>query len=548
MVLRLAGGGVALTLAINAVGLVSPLYFTQVYDRVLSTGSGPTLAALTITALLAIAIGGALDQWRAVTFTRMGARVYVDLEARVFRATHAAALEGGAGRRSRPLDDLEQVRSLVSGPLPGALLDVVFAPFLLAMLYLMNVWLGHFALLTLAAMWLVTTLTQWAIGVSLRKSSEAAQAATGLAESHLRAAEAAHAMGYAGRALDRWASANREAVKAQISAAARAGGLTAAGRSVRSGAQILVIAIAALLALSGGISAGSIMAASIILSRLLAPVDQLLGGWRQLAQARLAADRLRALLGKPEQPVSAAGQKPAGRLLVEGLVASTADGTPILRGVGFALEPGESIAILGPSGSGKSTLLRCLMGVWPRMSGIVRLDGAPMTSADRERIGPWVGFLPQTSDLAPGTIGENISRFGVAERAEIEAAVTAAGAEKLIAAMPRGLDTEVGEVGARLSAGERRRIALARALFGSPSLVCLDEPEANLDRDGEIALAQTLARLKAEGATVIVAAHRPSVVALVDKVMVLKDGRIAQMGPAAEVLPMLSPGLKRVAP
>ena len=548
-VLRLVFGGAVLTLAINAVGMVSPLFFTQVYDRVLSTGSLPTLIALVIAALIAIGIGAAFEQWRTVIFTRLGANIYVDLESRVFRATHTAAIQGGQGRRGRPLDDLESVRSTLSGPLPGSLLDLIFAPFLLAILYLMNVWLGHFALLTLAAMAIVTALTQWTIAGSLGKSIEASQAAASLAESHMRSAEAAEAMGYQDRALERWANSNREAVRAQIRSVAQAAGLTSAGRAVRSGAQILVIALAASLVLSGDISAGSIIAASIVLSRLLAPVDSLLGGWRQLAQARLAAQRLRQLLVRPEPAEAPPTARPLGRLVVDGLVASSNAGVPILRGLTFTVEPGETVAILGPTGSGKSTLLRCLMGVWPRITGVVRLDGAPLVDADRRAVGPWLGFLPQTSDLAPGTIAENIARFSSAAPDAVQAAAKAAGAEALIMSLPRGYETDVGEVGAHLSAGQRRRIALARALFNSPSLVCLDEPEANLDRDGEIALAIALQQLKAAGVSVIIAAHRPSVVAHVDKVMVLKEGRIAQFGPAAEVLPQLSAtNIRRVGP
>jgi ATP-binding cassette, subfamily C, bacterial EexD len=548
-VIRLAGGGAILTLITNAVGLVSPLFFTQVYDRVLTTGSGPTLIALTVAALIAIGIGAAIEQWRIVMFTQLGAGIYVDLESRVFRASHVAALGGGQGRRSRPLDDLETVRVALSGPLPGAVLDLIFAPLLLAVLYLMNVWLGHFALLTLVGMALVTALTQWVISDSLGRSVEASQAASSLAESHLRSAEAAHAMGYQDQALARWAKVNREAVKTQIGSVAKAAGLTSAGRAVRSGAQILVIAIAASLALSGAISAGAIIAASIILSRLIAPVDILLGSWRQLAQARLAARRLRSLLARPDAPNVTIAAKPSGRLTVENLAALSPEGAPILRGLSFAVEPGETVAVLGPTGAGKSTLLRCIMGVWPRMSGAVRFDGAPIAEMDRRAIGMWLGFVPQTSDLAPGTIAENISRFGETDLAAIEAAAQAAGATELIASLPKGYDTDAGEAGALLSAGQRRRVALARALFGSPSLVCLDEPEANLDRDGEMALARALQQLKASGVTVLIAAHRPSVVAHVDKAMVLKNGRIERFGAAADILPAVSAAnLRRVSP
>ncbi|MDZ4761723.1 MAG: ATP-binding cassette domain-containing protein [Alphaproteobacteria bacterium] len=548
VVLRLALGGGLLTLVINAIGLVSPLFFTQVYDRVLTTGSLPTLVALVVAALIAIGLGATFEQWRSVTFTRLATGVYVDLEAAVFQASHAAAVQGGQGRRSRSLDDLETVRATLAGPLPASLLDLIFAPILLVALYLMHVWLGHFALFTLFLMTLVTTLTQWTIGGAMTRTAEASHAASGVAESHLRSAEAAHAMGYQDRTMERWANTSRDAVRAQIQAAAQAGWLTSSGRAVRSGAQILMIAVAASLAVTGQLSAGAIIAASIILGRVVQPIDALLGGWRQLGQARLASGRLKRLLTTSASEDVTPAQRPAGRLIVDGLTASAPSGAAILRGISFVVEPGESVAVLGPTGSGKSTLLRCIMGVWPQMNGLIRLDALPLAETDRRAIGPWLGFLPQTSDLAPGTIAENIARFGVMDRAAVEAAVEMADASSMIA-LPEGLDTQVGEAGTHLSAGQRRRIALARALFGSPALVCLDEPEANLDRDGEMALAKALQRLKAARSTVLIAAHRPSVVTHVDKLMVMGEGRILQFGPSSEVLPAISAGnVRRVAP
>ncbi len=540
--LRLVGGGSGLTLAINAIGLVSPLFFAQVYDRVLVTGSVPTLLALTLAAVVAIGLGAAIEQWRAVTFARLGAGIYADLEGSVFRAAHASALNGGAGRRSRPMDELETVRQALSGPLPGALLDLIFAPVLIIVLFLIHVWLGLFALATLVVMIIVTALTQWTIAGSLGRAAEAAQSASSLAESHFRSAEAAHAMGYADQALARWASANRDAVKMQIGSLAQASGLTALGRAVRTGAQILAIAIAASLALTGQISPGVIIAASILLGRLLAPVDALLGGWRQLAQARQAADRLHVLLQRNEPPHGALVTRPAGELVVDGLFALTQEGSAILRGVSFSVAAGETVAILGRTGAGKSTLLRSIVGVWPRMAGVIRLDGVPIAEMDRRAIGPWLGFLPQTSELGPGTIAENIARFSTGDPAAIQAAARMAGAEGLIASLPQGYDTPAGEAGALLSAGQRRRIALARALYGAPCLVCLDEPEANLDREGEVALSKALQDLKVAGVTVLIAAHRPSVVTHVDKVLILNEGRIAEFGPASEVLPMVATG------
>lgn len=541
-VLRLVIGGSLLTLVINAVGLVSPLFFTQVYDRVLTTGNLATLIALVIAAIATIGLGSAFEQWRSVTFTRLGAEVYADLEQPVFQASHADAVRGQQGRRSRALDDLETVRATISGPLPASLLDLIFAPLLLATLYLMNAWLGHFALFTLTLMAVVTFVTQWTISSSMSKAIEASHAASSTAESHLRSAEAASAMGYEASAMKRWADRNRDAIRAHIRSGTQAGWLTAIGRAIRSSAQILMIAIAASLAVTGQLSSGAIVAASIIMGRIVQPVDSLLGGWRQIGQAKISAQRLNALLSDKQSPRASLAPRPSGRLIVDGLTASSPAGAPILRGISFTIEPGQSIAVLGRSGSGKSTLLRCLMGVWPTMNGVIRLDSMPLAEMDRSAVGPWLGFLPQFSELAPGTISENIARFSDAAREEVEAAVRMADAAAMIASLPQGLDTEVGEAGAHLSAGQRRRIALARALFRTPAFVCLDEPEANLDRDGEVALVKALQELKAAGSTIVIAAHRPSVVAHVDFVMILHEGRISQFGPAAKIIPALADG------
>ena len=539
-VLRLIGRGCVLTLLVNMTSLVSPLFFTQVYDRVLTTGSVATLLVIAGAALLIIGLGAAFDQVRSVVFTRLGTSVYVDLEPHVFRASLHAALGGGQGRRSAALDDLESVRTGLSGPLPGAALDALFAPFFVLVLYLMHPWLGHFALALLVLMGIVSFLTQWAISSGQQVSAEASRAAASLAESHLRSSEAAAAMGYAARAQTRWASENRQAVSAQIRSAARAGGLTATARGLRQSGQILMISLAAFLTLGNAVSGGAIIAASILLGRVLQPLDILIGSWRQVSHAVIASKRLRGVLTKTKAGPPVLAPRPAGRLSVDNLFASTGKGSPILRGVSFALEPGEIVAVIGPTGAGKSTLLRCVLGVWPWMTGMVRLDGAPITAETHERIGQWLGFLPQNADLAPGTIAENISRFGDADPEAIQAAARAAGAETLIASLPMAYDTDVGEGGSDLSAGQRRRIALARAMFGQPSLICLDEPEAHLDRNGEIALVHALQQSKAAGASVLIAAHRPAIVAQADKVLVLKDGRIAEFGDTSEIMPKLT--------
>jgi PrtD family type I secretion system ABC transporter len=539
--IRHARDGLAVAVALNLTALISPIFFMQVYDRVLTTGSMDTLVVLTLLAFLAVALGAAFEQVRAVSFLKAGATFYLDLEKQVYDACHRRALAGAQGRRAQPFDDLEAIRATLSSPLPGAVLDLMFAPLFLAVLFFMNFWLGIFAAAVLLCMGIVSALTQWAIAGAIRQAHEAQIRAANTVESQLRAAEAVSAMGFLQPALDRWSGPSRAAVSEQIRSAAIAGGLTAAARGLRSGSQILMVAIAAGLALQAGVSAGAVIASSILLTRLIAPVDQILGSWRQVAQASLAGQRLSDLLTE----ISPAGDHPApapnGALEVEALSAGSPQGAAILRGVGFVAQQGEILAIIGPVGSGKSTLLRCALGIWPYATGSVRLGGVPLMETERDRIGPYLGFLPQNPDLLPGTVSENIRRFGPPDPQGVAEAAAAVGAADLIARLPGGYDADVGEAGASLSAGQRRRIALARAFYGQPALVVLDEPEAHLDRDGEVALIAALRGLKARGAIVILAAHRPALAAIADRVMILKDGRVAQYGPACEVLQGVMP-------
>lgn len=539
--LRLLGVGIGVSLVLNLTALVTPLFFTQVYDRVLTTGSADTLIVLTVVAMVVIGLGAAFEIVRGSALLEAGAALYAELEARVYEASHQRALAGAQGRRGQAFDDLESLRALLSGPLPAAALDLLFAPLFLTVLFLIHFYVGLFALGVLIVMTLITVFTQWAIAASMRTAQESQLIASNLAESQLRASEAVAAMGFVQAARQRWAIRSRDAVRDQVRSAVRAGGLTASARAVRSGAQIAVIAIAAGLALMGAVSAGAIIACSIILGRLLTPIDQLLGGWRQLAQAHHAAGRLVAALPSAAPPPESDSPPLRGRLVMDTVTAAAPPAIPILRGVSLSVEPGEIVALIGAVGAGKSTVLRCALGIWPQSTGSVRLDGVPLKHAHRDQVGRFLGFLPQNAELIPGTVAENVRRFGPPDDALVLAAIEQAGARELISSLPQGFDTDVGEGGAALSAGQRRRVALARALYGAPVLVCLDEPEAHLDRDGELALAAALNGLRARGAAVLIAAHRPSVVALADRIAVLKDGRIVQIGPTAEILKTVAP-------
>jgi PrtD family type I secretion system ABC transporter len=533
--------GIWISTMLNVTALASPIYLNEIYNRVLSTGSFETLFVLTVLCVVALIMGAAFEQQRAAAFMHASAGLYADLEPHIYSASHARSLAGAQGRRSQPFDDLESVRATIGGPLPGAFYDICFAPLFLAALFYIHFWVGIFALITMVIMVGIAIVTQWVSDSAIKRSYEAQLAAGNLAEGQLRGAEAAAAMGFVKQARMRWARTNRKAVSEQIYAASQAGGLSAAARAVRGGTQTMIIALAALLSLYGEVAGGAIIAASIILSRLLAPVDQILGGWRQLSQARVAAGRLSALLAASPKEVQTSTPAPRANLIVDGISASSPTNQLILRGISFSLEPGEVLAVVGPVGSGKSTLLRCLLGVWPYVAGTVRLDGIPIRESDRDQIGPYLGFLPQNADLFPGTIAQNIARFGEADEEKLLQATTITGARDMISRLPQGFDTDVGEAGQLLSAGQRRRVALARAVYGWPVMLCLDEPEAHLDADGESGLTKTILALKERGACVIIAAHRPSVITAADKILILTEGKMKDFGPAEKLLPQILP-------
>jgi PrtD family type I secretion system ABC transporter len=525
--------------ALNLLSLVTPLYFTQVYDRVLSSRSGATLIAVTLVTLVVIALSSAFDLLRNLVFARASATFYADLEARVFAACRRFAIIGGSGRRARPLDDLELVRSFLASSTPGALFDVFFVPLFIAILFFIHEALGAVTVGFVVLLAFLAFLNRRTMARTTDKSVEEFRRAGDLAEAHFRAIEPAIAMGFAARAESRSANANRAAIIAQMTAISTTAGITSVIKGVRQASQILIIALAAYLALMGSVSMGAIIASSILFSRSLSPIDQLVGSWRTLFQTRGAWARLTELMKRVPPPNSTMPlPAPKGALTTEEVVA-TAPGTQtvILKGITIELEAGESLGIVGPSGSGKSTLARILLGVWPASRGIVRLDGADMAQLDLDQIGRHIGYVPQNADLVPGTIAMNICRFGAEDAEGVVEAAIRAGAHEMILAQPQGYDTMIGGPGFALSGGQRQRVSLARALYGKPSLIILDEPDAGLDRDGELALNKTLEVLREEKVTVIVIAHRMSMVAKLDKILVLNGGRQLKFGKVSEILP-----------
>jgi PrtD family type I secretion system ABC transporter len=529
--------------ALNVAGLVTPVYTIQIYDRVMSSRSMSTLLAVTAITLIAIGFTAMLDLFRNIVFARASAAFYAELEARVFAGCRQIALAGGWGRKARPIDDLEMVRSFFGSPVPGALFDLLFVPIALLVLFLIHPLIGIVSLFLSAVIILLALFKRRAMQSSAEGAAAYVREATDIAETYLRAVEPAIVMGYAARAEQLAASTNREAVRAQVQSFSHAGSITTVIKGVRQASQIVILAVAAGLTLDGSVSAGSIIASSILFGKAQGPIDQALSSWRQVFQVYGAWLRLERLIEViPERPTTMPLPRPSGAIAAENVVAHAPEGrSPILKGVSLSLQAGQSLAIAGPSGSGKSTLARVLLGAWPAQRGIVRLGGADVSTLDLNLVGPALGYLPQTVELMPGSIAENIRRLGPADPDGVIAAALQAGAHEMILSLPAGYDTLVGDRGYALSGGQRQRIGLARALYGNPSLVILDEPETGLDREGEKALEYVIAGLKKRNATLIVVAHRPALIQELDHVLVLVNGQVQKYGATAEILARMMP-------
>ena len=524
---------------VNVLMLAGPLYMLQVYDRVLASGRVETLAMLTLMVGAAVLAMALLEAQRTAMTVRIGAWLQQTLGPDYLAAGLRARLAGEGGG-AQAFRDLGQVQGFVGTQGMTAFFDFPWTPLFVLVIWLLHPWLGALALGTAVLLLGLTLLNEVAVRGLLRDANGAQLAAQRLAEAAIDNAEPARAMGM-GRALaERWRGANAEAQDALLRASERGGRVQGAAKFLRVFAQSAILGLGALLVLLGEATPGVMIAASILLGRALAPIDVAMSAWRNFGQARLAHGRLRALAeAHPPEPARVALPRPEGGLAVEGLTAHGPTGA-VLRRVSFEARPGEVVAVIGPSASGKSTLCRHLVGLARPSAGTVALGGVRIDGWDAEALGRHVGFLPQEVGLFAGTIRDNIARMDAAvpDEAVIEAA-RLANVHEMIARMPLGYATPLGERGSGLSGGQRQRIGLARALLGAPALVVLDEPNANLDQAGEAALAAALATLKARGSTLIVVGHRPSTLAQADRILLLRRGAVNAFGPRAEVLARL---------
>ncbi len=528
------------SLIINLLMLTGPLFMLQVYDRVMSSGSIPTLVGLTVLTTALYAIVGALELVRSRIIVRIGTEVDGRLADRVFRASLRRSLLTTAPSATA-LRELDSLRNFLGGQGPLTFFDAPWTPIYLLVIFMVHWTLGVAATLGAALLLGLAWVSETRSRAPLLEAGKAAGQSLELAETGQRNAEALVSMGMASAYRARWHTANDESLGWQVRAADKLGGMSALSKSLRLLLQSLMLALGAALALTGDISAGSIIAATIIFGRALAPVEQAIGHWRSYLKARESYDKLYELLaGEPEPPHRMALPTPKGHLTVEGLrVASPDTRNLILSGISFFVEPGQMLAVIGPSASGKSTLVRSLVNLWPPFSGSIKLDGARLDQWDPEALGQHIGYLPQNVGLFAGTVKENIARFkDDASDAEIIEAAKQAHAHELILLLPQGYDTQLGAFGAYLSAGQRQRIALARALFRNPALVVLDEPNSNLDRAGDEALSSAIDGMRSRGQAVVLVSHRVQAIGKADLLLYLEKGTQRAFGPRREVMKM----------
>lgn len=533
------------SLAINLLYLASPLYMLQIYDRVVTSGSETTLVMLTLVLLAAFLALAGLDLVRAAILTRASARLDRLLSARILAASVESPSLGAA--QSQPIRDFDMFRQVITGSGIHALFDLPWSPIYIGVIFLLHPWLGFFALGSSLILIAMAVLNEYMVRAPLKQANDLATANYNFTEMSLRNAEVIRAMGMIDGLVRRWGRDRGMALRRQGQASDRAALMSGIIRFLRLTMQSLILGLGAYLVIERQITGGSMFAASLLLGRGLQPVEQIVGLWRSLILARAALGRVEKLLdGGAQGERSFNLPKPTGKIAVEQLTFAIPNLQKVLlRDVSFKLEAGEALGIVGPSGAGKSTLARHLAGIMQPSRGTVRLDGADMTQWGRETLGDHIGYLPQDIELFSDTVAANIGRFKTDVDREVIEAARLAGVHEMIIRLPQGYETPIGEGGAVLSGGYRQRIALARAVFGTPNLIVLDEPSSNLDSDGDRALAECALELKRRGSTVIIVSHRPSTLANVDKILLLRDGGVEAFGMRNEIVALLN---QRAAP
>jgi ATP-binding cassette subfamily C exporter for protease/lipase len=525
----------------NLLMLVPSLYMLQVYDRVLGSRNEITLLMLTLMMLGAYAVMAGLELMRSFVLVRVGAKFDMQLNKRVYTAAFEQNLKVAGANAGQALMDLTNIRQFLTGNALFAFFDAPWFPIYLIVIFFFEPGLGLFALGGTIVLVVLAVVNERVTRKPLAEANSMAIAASTQATNNLRNAEVIEAMGMLPNLLNRWFKMHGKFLHLQAEASEKAATVGAMTKFVQVALQSLVLGLGAMLVLDNKITPGMMIAASILVGRALAPVQQVIGVWKSWSGTRSAYERLNKLLSaNPVRDAGMALPKPLGNLAVEGVTASPPGvAAPVLKGLNFAIQSGEVLGVIGPSGSGKSTLARLLVGVWPAMMGKVRLDGADIYQWNKGELGPNVGYLPQDIELFSGTISENIARFGEVDAEKVVQAAKRAGVHELILHLPQGYDTALGDGGAGLSGGQKQRLGLARAMYGDPSLIVLDEPNSNLDDVGELALVQAIKDLRQRGKTIVLITHRTSAISITNKLLLLRDGVLTMFGPSNQVLAAL---------
>jgi len=531
------------SLFINFLMLVPAFYMLQVYDRVIATGSHSTLLMLTLILTLLLATMGGLEWVRSRIMVRLSTRLDLILGPRLYEASFKQALaSGGMQASAQPLSDLTGLRQFITGNGLFAFFDAPWLPIYLAVMFLFHPWFGWFAVGCALVLVALAYLNERLTNAALLEANKQNLTATAFTQKNLRNAEVVDSMGMLGKLRERWQAMNRQVLSLQGLASDRGGSIAACSKTFRLLVQSLILGLGAYLAIEQEITPGLMIAGSILLGRALAPIDQMIGAWKGFSAARGQYARLDELLRQvAADPERMSLPVPCGDVSAENLVVVPPGAQkPVLAGLNFQVAAGDTVGIIGPSASGKSTLARALLGIWPAAQGKVRLDGADVFAWNREELGQHVGYLPQDVELFEGSINENIARFGPVDPVAVVEAARLAGVHELILRLPQGYDTVIGATGGGLSGGQRQRIGLARAVYRRPRLIVLDEPNSNLDDVGERALSEAIAKLRQAGCTLFVITHRTSVLNVLDKLMVLREGALAMFGPRDKVLAELN--------
>jgi len=526
---------------VNLLLLVPAIYMLQIYDRVLTSRNQDTLVMLTIIMVLMYIGIGFLEWIRSQVLIRLGNSMDQRLSGKVFQAAFEKSLRFGSANATQYFHDLTGVRQFLTGNGLFAFFDFPWTPIFILVIFFMHPWLGIFSVFSALFLLAMAALTEFVSRKPLAEANRLYNSANSYAGANLRNAEAIEAMGMLSRVSGYWHRKHESFLKLQAAASERASIVSAITKASRLTFQSSILGLGAYLAVKDTITPGMMIAASILLGRALQPVEMAIGTWKQFLATRTSYLRLGeilSVLSEHEEEMSL--PVPIGVLTVRNLVAGP-PGTSrqILKGVSFAANPGDAVAVIGPSASGKTTLARMIVGIWPPFSGEVRLDGAAISKWNKEELGPYIGYLPQDIELLDGTVAQNIARFGEVDSEKVVKAAKATGIHEMVLQFPDGYDTPVGEGGLFLSGGQKQRIALARAIYDDPVLFVLDEPNSNLDEAGELALLKTMVQLKAAKKTVFVITHRTSILRVVDKVLLLVNGVSQAYGPRDEVLARL---------